>query len=220
VYALVRGFHRPDTRRLAATALTLVAGTLLTGTIYGLFFTDMQDWYRGQPALILYVVLYGVFVKWRMTRSPAPIGHPMAIGTVAVGACGATLVLVVLTANSYPWQRDVLESEAAFERLVPPGKNIGCFNAGIPAYFSDRRIINLDGLVNNAVFSYYQRGELDRYLTDAPIDYIADEDMSIARAKLFVASPVGLDEVAAVPLTWMPTVRRRLWRVEHPVSAR
>ena len=211
--AVWRGLARRETRALASTALVLLAGTMLTGAIYGLLFTDRQDWYRGQPGLILYVVLYGTIVYAFLDRRGGRQGT--VIGGLSVAVCAATLLVVVLTANSYPWQRDVLESQPVFERLVPEGQTIGCFNAGIPAYFSDRRITNLDGLVNNTVYPYYQRDQFDRYLRDAGIGYIADEDLSMVRAMLFVKEPLPMEVLASASLTWMsPAVQRHLWRVE------
>ncbi len=210
--ALKRGLERPDSRRLARASLVLVAGTLLTGVIYGLFFTDRQDWYRGQPALILYVVLYGAIVRGVLERPDRWRVPPIAVGGASIAIFAATLVALVVTAKTYPWQRDVYESQPRFEQLVPQGQAIGCFNAGIPAYFSDRTVINLDGLTNNAVFPYYQRDEFDRYLRDAGIGYIADEDLSMKRAMLFVDKPVSMEVLATASMTWM-TAKRRLWRL-------
>jgi hypothetical protein len=210
--ALRRGLDRSDTRGLARASLVLVAGTLLTGAIYGLFFTDRQDWYRGQPALILYVVLYGAIVRGVLERPDRWRIPPIAVGGASVAVFAATLVGLVLTAKTYPWQRDVYESQPMFEQLVPRGQAIGCFNAGIPAYFSDRTVINLDGLTNNAVFPYYQRDEFDQYLRDARIGYIADEDLSMKRAMLFVDKPVPMEELATASMTWM-TAKRRLWHL-------
>jgi hypothetical protein len=212
VAALKRGLQRPDTRSLARASLVLVAGTVVTGVIYGLFFTDRQDWYRGQPALILYVVLYGAIVRGVLETRSRPRASPIAVGGASVGVFATTLVALVLTAKTYPWQRDVYESQPKFERLVPQGQAIGCFNAGIPAYFSDRTVINLDGLTNNAVFPYYQRDEFDQYLRDAGIGYIADEDLSMKRAMLFVDRPVPMEILASASMTWMET-KRRLWHV-------
>jgi hypothetical protein len=144
----------------------------------------------------------------------------ISIGGLCVAICGATLVPLVLTVNSYPWQRDVLESQPLFERLVPADQTIGCFNAGIPAYFSARKIVNLDGLVNNTVYPYYQRDQFDQYLRDTAIGYIADEDMSMVRAMLFAKKAIPMEVLATVPMTWMPQTHRHLWRVEPPSLTR
>jgi hypothetical protein len=212
IAVLVRAVRRPDTRALAGTALILVAGTLLTGSIYGLFFTDRKDWYTGQPGLILYVVLFGVVVIGVLEKSDRWRARAAAVGGGSVALFAGTTVMVIVTANWYPWQLDVFESQPVFERLVPAGLDIGCFNAGIPAYFSDRHIVNVDGLVNNAIHSYYARDELDQYFRDAHIDYIADEDLSLKRAMLFVKKPMPMDVLATAPLTWWQG-DRHLWRL-------
>jgi hypothetical protein len=218
--ALWRGLARRDTRRLAGAGLVLMVGTLLTGAVYGLFFTDKQDWYRGQPGLILYIVLYGTIVRGFLERRDGRHAPVISIGGACVAISGATLIPLVLTVNSYPWQRDVLESQPIFERLVPGDQTIGCFNAGIPAYFSARKIVNLDGLVNNTVYPYYQRDQFDQYLRDTAIGYIADEDMSMVRAMLFAKKAVPMEVLATVPMTWMPQTHRHLWRVEPPSVTR
>jgi len=212
--ALWHGLSRRETRALARAGLVLVGGTILTGAVYGLFFTDKQDWYRAQPALILYVVLFGVIVRgWAENHSFRRLDATV-FGSAAAAVFAATLIPVVLTANSYPWQKDVLESQPMFERLVPEGRTIGCFNAGIPAYFSPRHVVNLDGLVNNSVYPYYRRNQFERYLRDADIEYIADEDMSLTRANLFTERHLLVESLAEVPMTWLPQVKRHLWRVD------
>jgi hypothetical protein len=208
---LWRALRRSETRALAGTALILIAGTLLTGSIYGLFFTDKKDWYTGQPGLILYVVLFVILAVGFLEKSDRWRARWAPVGGASITIFAGVLVSVIVTANWYPWQLDVFESQPVFERLVPPGRDIGCFNAGIPAYFSDRHIINLDGLVNNSVHPYYERDRFDEYLYDAHIDYVADEELSMKRAMLFVENPMPMDVLATREMTWWPP--RHLWRL-------
>jgi len=59
---------------------------------------------------------------------------------------------------------------------VPSGEVVGAFNSGYLQYFTDRRVINLDGLANNEVLSYYKsingleyfRRKDIRWLIDTP----------------------------------------------------
>lgn len=52
---------------------------------------------------------------------------------------------------------------------------LGSFNAGIVGYFSNRRVINLDGLVNDYNFlEYLKKGKLVEYVHANNIKYIAD----------------------------------------------
>ena len=53
---------------------------------------------------------------------------------------------------------------------------IASWNAGIISYFSNKNIINIDGLVNNEILNYIKNGTLLKYLNNKNIKYIADYD--------------------------------------------
>ncbi len=57
---------------------------------------------------------------------------------------------------------------------LPPDARIGCFDAGIVGYFSDRAVINLDGLVNTLDYVPYFLGDsVHKYLEKHQIPYLA-----------------------------------------------
>ena len=67
------------------------------------------------------------------------------------------------------WARDHLPGNARF----------GMKDSGAFAYFSERRVTNLDGIINNYVYqSYLKRGELAVYIRDQGLQYIAQPAMS------------------------------------------
>lgn len=51
---------------------------------------------------------------------------------------------------------------------------IGAWNAGIIGYYQGGQVVNLDGLVNNNIYSYAVNNDLPSYLTDQNIIYIVD----------------------------------------------
>jgi hypothetical protein len=57
---------------------------------------------------------------------------------------------------------------------IEPEAKIGTFNAGIVGYFSNRTVINLDGLVNNKAYNALDRNRLYRYILDENISYLVD----------------------------------------------
>lgn len=208
--------RRPEDRRLILWSGWLLGATILTGAVYGLFYWDIQVWYRAQPAILLFVLSF----VWIARTGTALRGRwRLAFRTVV------PLLLLVLSlweARSffnhppiiYPWQRDFHSSQVEFEKLVPPGEAIGCFNAGIPAFFSERRVVNLDGLVNGSVVPYYRAGHLDLYFKDEKIRYVADEPYSLHRSERFMRRPLPLRPLAAAPLQGWFTPQRVLWQVE------
>jgi hypothetical protein len=114
----------------------------------------------------------------------------------------------------YPWQRDVLASQREFDAIAPKDARIGCFNAGIPAYFSERTVVNLDGLVNHGLVDVYRRGEFDRWLADERIAFIADEPLALGRAQRLTKNPIRLTPVSSAPLRGWLSPTRYLWKVE------
>ena len=51
---------------------------------------------------------------------------------------------------------------------------IGSWNSGIIGFFSERSIINIDGLVNNSVAPYIKNDNLISYFKKYKIDYVID----------------------------------------------
>jgi hypothetical protein len=116
----------------------------------------------------------------------------------------------------YPWQRDAFASQGTFEALVPEVEPIGAFNAGIPGYFSERKIVNLDGLANHAAVAYWRRRDFAGYLKDNRIRYILDEKKSLDRALVFSRGAFAVRSLHQTRLTGWRGDWRMLWRVETP----
>jgi hypothetical protein len=217
VFVMVKGLGRNETRRTAKEGLVLLFASLATGLVYALFFSEQQYWYKAQPSLVFFVVPYVTVVSaailGQWTRRRALLTLLLAGGTQVL-----TLGYRLATLRSYPWQSEVLATQREFERLVPEGEPIGCFNAGIPGYFGGRVVVNLDGLMNNPIYEYYRKWEFDRYLADARINYIADESEALQRGLIFTHQKIPLEVVASAALPGWASGRRYLWRVGNPTQ--
>lgn len=88
------------------------------------------------------------------------------------------------------WQPDEMSPKSqtyALARFIdvnlPHDAIVGSYNSGVIGYYSNRKVVNLDGLVNN--FEYYNRvlakgwprSEMLGYMKDSGIDYFADFQM-------------------------------------------
>jgi len=215
---LLLAVRRPlEDRRLIAWSAWLLGSTVVTGAVYGLIYWDSPIWYRTQPAFLLFVITY----LW-IARTAAMLAGSRWGVIFATGVPLLLLALSLITVFSfyrdppvaYPWQQDVYRSQSRFEKLVPAGEAIACFNAGIPGYFGGRRIVNVDGLVNNSVVPYYRAGHLERYFSDEHIHYIADDRGSLEHATQFMSRPLRLNPLASAPLEGWFSPRRFLWEVE------
>jgi hypothetical protein len=60
------------------------------------------------------------------------------------------------------------------EQNTAEDETIGVFQGGAIGYFSNRRVINLDGKVNGDALSALRSGELCDYIVEAGIDVVLD----------------------------------------------
>lgn len=196
---------------LKQVTLWLGASLLLSGLVYGALLGDAQFWHLSVPSLLLFLLLAG----WSATLAR----RLSALGQRRLGLAVAAAMLCVCAWNRvqmtppYPWQRDVYASQPSFESLIPATAKIGCFDAGIPAYFSPRTVINLDGLVNHTAVAYWKTNTLSEYVARQGIAYIANEPATVAHAQEFSDPPISLTLMASSPLHGWNTGRRDLWKV-------
>ena len=61
---------------------------------------------------------------------------------------------------------------------------IASWNAGIISYFSNKNVINIDGLVNNEILKHLKSGTLLQYLNNKNIKYIADYNLMFESNRL------------------------------------
>ena len=123
-----------------------------------------QIWYDAALIVPLTVVFAGI-------AATLELSHASWLG---VGLLTAYLSVLPGTPQPlWPAQASMLH---AGERLpdVPVQGPIGAWNAGILSYVSGRPVVNLDGLVNDDIVPYIQRGQTVEYLKARRIAAIAD----------------------------------------------
>ncbi len=207
---------------LPAVAYPL-AHVVVAGAIYSSCFGDVQCWYLSLPYLEMYVVLIVVGSAIWLTAADAERARSWAFKALVAAGIFTILGLVryvqTWQQGFWAWQRDVYTAIEPVDRALPVGARVGCFNAGIPGYFSRRQIINLDGLVNNAVVPYWQAKRFEQYLSDARIGFIYDEWLSMRRAQRYSQGSPELVEIIRHPLTNFIIDTRFLWTVKPPAAA-
>jgi hypothetical protein len=58
---------------------------------------------------------------------------------------------------------------------IPPKVRVGTFQSGCLSYWLDNRVINLDGVINEAAYFHLKNKTMDSYLAEQKIDYIVEE---------------------------------------------
>lgn len=138
---------------------------------------SMRSWYF--IAIHLFFVLALTYVSTRILEE---LEQPRLL--VVFFIC-SFLPLTLLAWDDNLRDREVAAREMRAAAIwsnehLPVGSTIGVFNAGVQAYFSEHRVVNLDGLVNNDAFEAMRAQILWRYIETASIEYIIDFDPYIA----------------------------------------
>jgi hypothetical protein len=74
----------------------------------------------------------------------------------------------------YGWQTAVLEATAWMRENTEPDARFAAYNAGIPAYLSERTVVNLDGVVSREAYRAARDCTTRDYIRRMRIDYVAD----------------------------------------------
>lgn len=100
----------------------------------------------------------------------------------------AALSAILLFSYVSHW-RPVLyenESQVGVYRLalwikdnLPPNARIASFNSGILGYFSDRFLMNADGLINQAAYEATKKNQLWELFKKEKIDYVVDYEITL-----------------------------------------
>ncbi|HET6313747.1 MAG TPA: hypothetical protein VFH60_07925 [Chloroflexia bacterium] len=101
------------------------------------------------------------------------------VGKVAV----AVLLLVPLVLGSmrlwngiYPHQVELLDAAYWLKANTAPGEIAAGFNSGIMGFFSDRPVVNLDGVMNNAAYVAITKKDLAAFMEQSQVRYYVDFD--------------------------------------------
>jgi len=82
----------------------------------------------------------------------------------------------LLTTGAYPHQVEMLDAAHWLQANISEDETAAAFNAGIMSFFSHRRVINLDGAINNAAYAAIRRKDLMNLLYDSSVAYYLDYD--------------------------------------------
>jgi len=160
---------------LAAPALG-IAATLLDHAALRWW---LREWYFAPMGLVCALGL-GLALAWLDEAFAAPAARP-ARARAALYAGAALLLLAALGPQRA--QRWVEPSPRRLNQLIaarwlaahaPPGARVGAWNAGLLGYFSERTVVNLDGVVNGDAWRAARAGRLADYAQERRLDLVVD----------------------------------------------
>lgn len=191
------GFLAERLRRLAPFAYFLAYAVVESVVAISLYPTQtyaIPRWWLVSGELVLIVLgatLSVAALSYLGQRMPAAIRRP----ALAAGALGVLVAAHAWQVTAFYWGgrmevRDWNQSwndesyRAArwLDHNVPPGELVGSWNAGVLGYYSRHRVVNLDGLINNArLLPYLRERRLDEYILERKLRYLSDMDGMFAR---------------------------------------
>lgn len=186
-----RGLLRRTTANqllIAGLPLAAFAVMLLTNCLYR---WSVRGWYFawGMPTVALAIGVAFAYLQAAITSSGWFSGRKMC--AVAKRTRGLLLYGALVTflaaayagpardawrADSFPFQGGNLQAARYLKANTEPDARVASFNAGVVGYFSERVVINIDGVVNPDAFRALREHRLLEYLRSADVSYAADRD--------------------------------------------
>ncbi len=175
-----RGTYRDGALALAVVIFGLLATLAYHGGVR--FF--MRSWYftpmalAGALALGLVVDAAARFVDERMPRLSlvrrADIRSALYVGATAI-------LLVAYQPNEpmgwtgeHPHELNTYAGARWLAQNTPMDTRAGGFNSGVVGYFSERTVVNLDGVVNEKAYNALKMCRVTEYVRDERLDYVVD----------------------------------------------
>ena len=145
---------------------------------YGVWQWHIQNWYF-LPTIMVTTILVGL-VWLKLIQGPATIEIKWPI--VLITLASVLLLSGVYFAKGFGFPRQERGYYIAewLNQHTESDAMIGAWNSGIIGYFTQRSVVNLDGVVNNSVYAYMVANQtrslvgLMGYIRDRQIDYITD----------------------------------------------
>jgi len=157
--------------------LPIIIGLMLLFFFYAILFWHHQPWYYLSISLLIILLLGNFFNMLLIKMKKSGVKRIFMIMILLFALLFGIRFTVLYNSSICPWQYDMYEGAVYMKNLqsVPNDAKIGAFNAGIFAYFSDKTIINLDGVVNYGIIEYRKSGgNTIQYLRDNDIEYVID----------------------------------------------
>lgn len=181
------GFPHGWTRQLLLLAMLLLgSGTLLAAFHSGVRLLSREyyfEWVRMAVGILVAAAVAG-FAAAAVGSAP-PEGRRETQRRADLGLCLLTVATAFLAASAtvqhlrdppFDWQLSMVDAGRWLEQHTEPDERIVSFNSGLIGYFSQRPVINLDGVINNASLAALEDEQLARFICDSGARWYVDFD--------------------------------------------
>lgn len=150
--------------------------SILIAITYGFLFSSAREWYYGLSIVAISLTLFisinflFLFIK-NQTLSVFSI---LMIVLFSIFVFSGMVSDQNFHLGKYKNQKEMMVVSKWMKQNLPKTAIIGSWNSGIFGYFSERKVINLDGLINNDILKYLKSNSLYNYMKKRKINYIID----------------------------------------------
>jgi hypothetical protein len=150
-----------------------LSGALLFILVHSLRTIALRGWYYALVLPVLFLLL-GVVADYVLRGARGVTRRAVMIAGALILPCLIALSVVQHLQHD-EGERDKFAALPVITGAIPHGAIFGSWNAGVYGYFlSDRTVVNLDGLVNNAVYPHLVNHSLGKYCSVTGISYLVD----------------------------------------------
>jgi 4-amino-4-deoxy-L-arabinose transferase-like glycosyltransferase len=153
-------------------ALTISSGVCLIVVHAGIRWYP-RPWYFIPTSLIFSIAFSMLFDRYQFNQ------NKFKILNILIFVYYLTTGYLYWNVGLYPWQKQMYQGAFWLKENIPDSLKVGSFNAGIYAFYSEKPIINLDGVVNNSAFEAIKNKNIIGYLAENRINYLIDYDSAI-----------------------------------------
>jgi len=132
-------------------------------------------------------------------RNPRLLGALVALALAGIGGLLVERSAALLRRGEWPWAVEMLDAARWLRDNTREGDVAAAFNAGIIGYYSQRRVVNLDGAVNNAAYEALRHRSLLSMMRRAKVAYYLDfEPMTLKRFGPFLGALRDMEKMPVV----------------------
>lgn len=129
-----------------------------------------RPWYFTQ---IIIVAILTIVLAFHLLNIKKGAGWLYVLVLLIISLSSALLIPKMIN-GAYFYQPEMLDAAYWLKENAKDDQISGSFNGGIVAFFSGKRVINLDGVINNSAFAAIRDKKLLDYIEENEIDYYLD----------------------------------------------
>ncbi len=168
-----------------------LTAVLVAGMYYAARFPHLRHWYYSVGYIVLLwlfaVAVASIQTRWCAKRQRGfailkALFPSVCVLLIALSAWGSVARTLKISELGNGRNQDERYYDAALwcRDNLPQDARLAAFSSGILAAFSERKTVNLDGLVNADIQRHYRNRTLIDYIKERRIDYIVDKTYTLS----------------------------------------